>query len=129
MTSRSFSGRQLALLEMLDQIGIDGHVTIEEAQTLNQSTFRSAMIRGYCIYRSTGPNRGFHVTKEGREELRAFRAADVTRKNPHGPLTKYFDAQAYGLTAKPKMIAAKAPRGPAPRGVRDNVREFLKKGA
>ena len=127
MKHRPFSGRQIALLQMLDQVGVNGHVSITEAQTLNQTTFRSALIRGYCIYRATGANRGFHVTKEGLEALHDFQTADVTRKNPTLPLTSYFDPTAYGLTApspskkKPEK-AAKAPRGPAPR---DNVRAFI----
>lgn len=114
MTHRSFSGRQLALLEMLDHIGLDGHITIEEAQGINQTTFRSALIRGYCIYRSSGPSRGFHVTKEGREALRDFHQADIARKNPMLPLTAYFDPVAYGL---------------APNKKGDNVREFIKRKA
>ena len=127
MKHRPFSGRQIALLQMLDNLGVNGHVTITEAQTLNQTTFSSALIRGYCVYRATGPNRGFHVTKEGVEALHDFHSADVTRKNPTLPLTSYFDPTAYGLSApslkkKQPEKAAKAPRGPAPR---DNVRAFI----
>lgn len=125
MTTRPFSGRQLALLEMLDHVGIDGHISVDEAMTLNQTTFRSAMIRGYCVYRASGANRGFHVTKDGREALRLFRNADITRKDPTQPLTAYFDAASFGITPERKKKEPAKARGPAPG--KDNVREFIKK--
>lgn len=116
MKTRPFSGRQLALLEMLDHVGIEGHISIPEAQTLNQTTFRSALVRGYCTYRSNGANeqRGFHVTAEGREALRVFRSADISRKDPSQPLTSLFHPESFRI-GKPKP--------------RNNVRAFLKKGA
>lgn len=130
MIQRPLSGRQYNMLQALYDNGVSGHMSIDEAQHFDQRPFRSMLIRKYCAYRPNGA-RGFHITEEGRRAMEDFHTAKITRQNPTLPLTAYFDPTAYGLTSlkvRKKPKAAKAPRGPAP-GVRDNVREFLRKGA
>src|SRR5215471_20317200 len=133
---RPFSGMQIAMLQALYDGGVEGGMSIEQAQSFKQTSFRSMLVRGYCAYRPGGV-RGFHITKEGKLALEDFHTADIARRNPTSPLTSYFDPISYSLGGKPKPKpkdkAAKAPRGPAPRGPApgkgDNVREFIKRQA
>jgi hypothetical protein len=70
------------------------HLSIEEAQKLDQRAFRSMLLRDYVSYR---PGRGFHITDTGLKAWDDFRFHAYLRKNPTLPLTAYFDATAYGL--------------------------------
>jgi hypothetical protein len=105
------SNRQYPMLRILCDNGSDGYMTIEEAQSFDQRPFRSMLIRKWCAYR---PGRGFHITREGKDAMREFETTDIVRQNPTQPLTAYFDATAYGLSA-PKRKAA-------------TVREFKARG-
>jgi len=95
------SNRQYPMLSALYDNGADHYMSIEEAQQFDQRPFRSMLIRGWCAYRA---GRGFHITKEGKAAMHEFKTTDITRKNPMGPLTAYFDPTAYGLAA-PKKAA------------------------
>jgi hypothetical protein len=115
---------QIAMLQALYDNGVEGGMSIEQAQSFKQTSFRSMLIRGYCAYRPNGV-RGFHITKEGKHALEDFHTADIARANPSLPLTSYFDPATYTIGAPKKKAAAKAPRKSAPRDS-DNVREFIR---
>ena len=44
------------------------------------------------------PGRGFHITRAGRQAWHEFQQTSIVRQNPDAPLTRYFDAEAYGLS-------------------------------
>jgi hypothetical protein len=101
VSAATFSGRQLKMLEMFADNGLDGYISYIDAHAFDQRPFRSMLIRRWISYR---PGRGFHITREGRDALYHLRDARITR-NEHmitHPLTKYFDSIAYGLEGKPK---------------------------
>jgi hypothetical protein len=83
------------MLKMFFDLG-DKHLTLVEAKQWDQRPFRSMLIRGYIRYQV---NRGFTITKEGKQALREFITTDIARKDPTKPLTKYFDPNAYKLKA------------------------------
>jgi hypothetical protein len=56
------SNRQYPMLQALYDQGINGRMTIEEAQAYDQRPFRSMLIRKWCAYK---PGKGFHITREG----------------------------------------------------------------
>jgi len=93
------SNRQFPMLSALYDNCADHYMSIEEAQQFDQRPFRSMLIRGWCAYRAS---RGFHITKEGKAAMHEFKTTDIMRKNPLGPLTKYFDPTAYGLAPSKK---------------------------
>lgn len=111
------SNLQLALLETACHVD---HISLEQAAQFTQTTFGSALREKnkWLAYR---PGKGFVITKEGREARARMYEADITRKNPNGPLTRYFDANAYGLTPRKKR-EPKAKKEPGRNG---NVREFI----
>jgi hypothetical protein len=90
---------QYALLKALFQNGTDNFWSFDEAKQWNQGTFRSMLIRQYCVYK---PTRGFHVTKTGIDAMVEFETEDALRSEAmrNMPLTSYFDAVAYGLDTK-----------------------------
>ena len=93
----ALSKRQHAMLELL-VTRQDGYITYEQAQELDQRPFRSMLIQKWVAYRI---GRGFRETPAGIDAWNEYLAADITRKNAHAPLTKYFDAVFYGLVAGP----------------------------
>lgn len=99
------SNRQYPMLLALVQNGRSGYMNYAEAAKFDQRPFRSMLIRGWCAYR---PGRGFHITREGEAAMEEFRTTDILRKNPDRPLTRYFDATAYGLDPA-KMKATEKP--------------------
>jgi hypothetical protein len=103
------SNRQYPMLQALYDNGVEGYMSIQQAQAFDQRPFRSMLIRKWCAYR---PGKGFHITQAGRDALEEFHATDIARKNPHLPLTSYFDMAAYGLSA-PKRLHAVAHKGAA----------------
>ena len=73
------------------------YMSVEDAKTLMQTTFRSMLKRGYITYvRSKG---GFKITPAGKEAWENFKNADIGRSIGMigKPLTRYFDPKAYGL--------------------------------
>ena len=106
------SNRQYPMLQALYDNGPNVYMSIEDAQKFDQRPFRSMLMRKWAAYRT---GRGFHITAEGRDALREFFDTDITRKNPHLPLTAYFDAMAYGLAApkKARGVHAISRRGAA----------------
>jgi hypothetical protein len=99
------SNLQYPMLRALFQNGVDGYMSIEEAQKFDQRPFRSMLIHRWCAYR---PGRGFHITKEGQQAMYEFEDTDILRKNPSLPLTSYFDAVAYGLSTKRRVQIIRA---------------------
>jgi hypothetical protein len=93
------------------------HVSIDEAQHLDQRPFRSMLIRKWIAYT---PGKGFHATKEGRDAWRSYETQSILRSEGLflRPLTSYFDANAYGL--KPQREKKEPARA-------SNVREFVKR--
>lgn len=75
------------------------YMSYEEAQSYDQRPFRSMLIRGWVKW--SRKEHGFYLTKEGEEAWMKFNSRDISRKNPHLPLTAFFNAEAYGL-AGPK---------------------------
>jgi len=134
---RSFvvSGRQYAMLQALYDNKVEGSMSYEAAQGFDQRPFRSMLMRGWCAYRAntnTSGNRGFHITKEGRQAMEDFHTANIIRSNPTLPLTAYFDPTAYGIeVAKPKRVkkgesAVKTKeKRVVRRGRSGSVREFI----
>ena len=89
------SNRQYPMLHIFAvELGAQGYMSIEDAQALDQRPFRSMLIQQWVAYRA---GRGFHITKAGRDAWYEFGNTGIARKNPHAPLTRYFDATAYGL--------------------------------
>ena len=96
------SNRQHPMLRTFAEGGLGWYMPVEDAQKYDQRPFRSMLIQEWVAYR---PGRGFHVTKEGLQAWSEFQNTGILRKNEHGPLTKYFDAAAYGL----KLVMHSAP--------------------
>ena len=88
------SCRQYPLLREFAERNPDYHMSLETAGVFDQRAFRSFLVRKWIAYR---PGRGFHLTREGRTAWHEFLETEIFRKNPLAPLTRYFDAQAYGL--------------------------------
>lgn len=101
MIGYTFSGRQLKMLQMFADNGIDGYISFIDAHGFDQRPFRSMLIRKWIAYR---PSRGFHITKEGKAALYQLEQADITRNRNTitKPLTRYFDYVAYGLADQPR---------------------------
>lgn len=95
------SNRQYPMLQMFATGGTGYHMSIEDAQQWDQRPFRSMLIQKWVVFR---PGRGFHITREGLAAYHEFLNTDIARKNASLPLTKYFDATAYGLN-KPRRKA------------------------
>lgn len=83
------------------------YMTYEEAQTYDQRPFRSMLIRGWVAW--SRKEHGFYLTEAGKNAWNQFNSRDIARKNPHLPLTAFFDAEAFGLAGRDK----KAMRGAA----------------
>lgn len=93
-TNINLSKRQYSLLEMFVEGAL--RLNIPSAQHFDQRPFRSLLVRRWIVYsRNHG---GFHVTREGRQAWDEFRHADIQRRDPTGPLTRFFDPTQYGLT-------------------------------
>lgn len=102
----SLSDLGFPMLQALNRMK-GGVMTVEEAQAFDQRPFRSMLIRGYVSYsRKEG---GFYLTEAGQKAWLDFNSRDITRKNPHLPLTAFFDAAAFGLGGR----KGKAMRGSA----------------
>ena len=86
-----------------------GFMPFEEAQTYDQRPFRTMLMRGYVAW--SRKERGFYLTDIGSEAWSKFNSRDIARKNPHMPLTAFFDAAAYGLGGERRN--GKAMRGSA----------------
>jgi len=85
------SNRQFPMLEIFSG---GSYLKVEDAQLYDQRPFRSMLIRKWVAYM---PGKGFHITDLGKSAYREFLNTDIGRKNPHLPLTAYFDPTAYGL--------------------------------
>lgn len=68
----------------------NGYMTQEQARSFDQRPFRSMLMRQYIRY---VPNRGFTITKYGRQQMIVFLATDIARKDPSQPLTSYFTSR------------------------------------
>jgi hypothetical protein len=92
----TFSGRQLKMLQMFADNREGEYLSYSEAHNFDQRPFRSMLIRQWISYR---PGRGFHITREGRAALHRLNETDIARNQGSisQPLTRYFDAVAYGL--------------------------------
>jgi hypothetical protein len=93
------SNRQFPMLGIFAHEKDDYRMSIEEAQAFDQRPFRSMLIQEWIVYKR---GQGFAITKAGREAWYEFHQTDIARKNPHAPLTSYFDPTAYGLRAPAK---------------------------
>ena len=89
---------------MLETFATGVYLSISEAQHYDQRPFRSMLVRGWIAFK---PGRGFHITHEGRKAHDDFHHGNIARKNPQGPLTRYFDPLAYGLTLPQKVHVMK----------------------
>jgi len=89
------SNRQYPMLKIFIDLGTGVYMPIGQAQTFDQRPFRSMLMQGWVAY---SPGRGFHITREGKSAWLEFRTTPIERANPYGPLTRYFDPVAYGLT-------------------------------
>lgn len=101
---------------MLETMFSTDYMSIDEAQHFDQRPFRALLVREYVAYK---PGKGFFLTEKGREARRVFYDTDITRRDPRGPLTRFFDPVAYGL----------APRKKAQKKASANVHELPAKGA
>lgn len=94
------SNRQFPLMEIFSK---GNHLSIAQIQKLDQRPFRSFLVHTWVAYH---PGKGFRITSQGRAAWDEFCTTSIDRKNPHMPLTRYFDPVAYGLDAtyhKPKL--------------------------
>jgi hypothetical protein len=96
------SNRQYPLLKAFAEERAGYYMGMEEAGRFDQRPFRSMLVRRWVAYK---PRHGFHITKDGEAAWREFQMTDILRKNPHAPLTAYFDPTAYGLPAALKKTA------------------------
>ena len=92
----TLSQRQFPLLAMFSQSGF--HLSIPQAQAIDQRPFRSALVRGYVAYSPT--KKGFYCTQKGRDAWETFNSTPIERKDPMRPLTAYFDPTTYQLGGK-----------------------------
>lgn len=76
-----------------------GYMTYDEAHQTNQAPFRAMLQRGWIDYHR---GRGFFLTRAGQEAWDAFTSRSIARKHPELPLTKFFDAAAFGLAPPQK---------------------------
>jgi hypothetical protein len=85
------------------------YISILEAQKVDQRPFRSMLIQEWAAFR---PGKGFYIRRSGLQALDEFRHADIRRKDPRLPLTRYFDPTACGLTISektaPHVVTARA---------------------
>ena len=89
------SNRQFPMLALFIE---SSFLSIEDVQKFDQRPFRSMLIQQWVVYK---PGRsGFAITPLGRKAWEEFQHTDIARKNPLAPLTRYFDATAYGLKVK-----------------------------
>ena len=88
------SERQWPVLEIFALLRPEEHMSIQEAQRLDQRPFRSMLVHQWIAYRR---GKGFHLTKAGAEAWDRYRSRPIYRKNPTLPLTELFDPTAYGL--------------------------------
>lgn len=88
------SNRQYPLLKAFAASSA-GAMSFDDAHRYDQRPFRSMLMRGWVTYDRRA--HGFRITKAGREAWDEFLRTDISRKSFDRPLTKYFDAQAYGL--------------------------------
>src|SRR5262245_60685236 len=88
------SNRQYPMLRTFAENGANYHMSVRQAQSYDQRPFRSMLIHGWIAY-SRG--HGFYITKAGRKAWEEFLHTEIHRQNPLAPLTKYFDAQQYGI--------------------------------
>src|SRR5215813_7863356 len=106
----TLSDRQYPLLQIFLDHAPNWLMSIEEAQTLNQTTFRSMLYRKYVRYKpawtdGAGLHKGgFVIAQEGRDAYHRYHEIDrILRHDSTAPLTRYFDAGYYGLDlAAPK---------------------------
>jgi hypothetical protein len=91
------SNRQYSMLRTLYDLGLEGYMTIEQAQFFDQRPFRSMLVHQWVAYR---PGRGFQITKAGKAAWLEFLSTDIARKDPTRPLTAYFDPAAYKLAKR-----------------------------
>lgn len=100
----TLSQRQYPLLAMFSQSGF--HMSIPQAQAIDQRPFRSALVRGYLAY-SPG-KKGFYCTQKGHDAWDMFNGTSIERKDPMRPLTSYFDTTTYQLGVPVKKKAKRA---------------------
>lgn len=98
---------QYNMLRMFASEGNDYHMSVTVAQGFDQRPFRSMLIQQWVSYRI---GKGFHITRKGRDAYRDFESHDITRKNPHSPLTAFFDPEKYGLKRTKRKAERKAER-------------------
>lgn len=104
MIRLALSKRQYAMLgTLIDLKG--GYLDIEDAQRFDQRPFRSMLIQKWVAYRA---GKGFHVTKEGTAAWTEYHQAEIGRKDPTAPLTRFFDPTAYGLAVVKRKSAGAA---------------------
>lgn len=87
------SNRQYPMLAMFADRRSDFRMSVEDAKLWDQRPFRSMLIQGWVDF----DGGGFYLTDKGRAAWKEFGETDISRRNPLGPLTAYFDATAYGL--------------------------------
>ena len=84
----TLSARQYPLLRLFAvKMGENKFMSLQEAATLNQTTFRSLLLRGWIRYEK---GYGFTVTHDGREAWHAFGHTSFERVTPGGPLCAWF---------------------------------------
>lgn len=96
---------QHVLLRTFAEASPGYHMTYHEAQRYDQRPYRSALIRGYIVYR---PGRGFHLTRAGRAAWEEFQSTEIWRKNPHQPLTEWFEQRFSAAQRTPFMVRGAA---------------------
>src|SRR5262245_27273699 len=91
------SNRQYPMLRIFAEERKTFRMSIETAKQFDQRPFRSMLWQKWIDYR---PDEGFFITDKGRDAWHEFLETDITRKNPLGDLTSYFDPQAYARRAR-----------------------------
>lgn len=99
------SSLQYAMLRTFAEESRDEYMKVEDAARFDQRPFRSMLMRKYITY---VPGLGFRITKDGGASWRSFLMTDIVRKNPKGPLTAYFDPDAYGMKARKPPVSTEA---------------------
>ncbi|HEX6825896.1 MAG TPA: hypothetical protein VF077_06200 [Nitrospiraceae bacterium] len=88
------SERQFKMLQTFADGGADFWLSLEDAAGYDQRPFRSMLMRQYVTYRA---GKGFKMTKTGAKAWSDFLSCNITRKDPTGALTSYFDPEYYAL--------------------------------
>ena len=77
------------------------YMSVEQAKLYDQRPFRSMLIRQWIKFH---PKHGFQITQDGQKAWNEFRSTEIWRLHPERPLTAYFDAKVYGLTAARRPV-------------------------